>query len=75
MLERDSGVGPIWVRYKVSRIVSDGNNAVVMVIDDIAERKQAEESLRKSEIKYHRLHENMTDALVFIDMAGLPPGL
>ena len=37
---------------------------------DITERKQAEETLRNSELKYRRLHESMMDAVVTVDMEG-----
>jgi len=39
-------------------------------IQDITERKQAEESLRASEAKYRRLHQSMMDAFVSVDMNG-----
>ena len=37
---------------------------------DVTERKQAEEALQQSEIKYRRLHEGMRDAFVSTDMQG-----
>ena len=37
-----------------------GNIAVLV---DITERKRGEEALRRSEAKYRRLHESITDAL------------
>jgi PAS domain S-box-containing protein len=42
----------------------------VVFLRDITERKQAEEALRQSELKYRRLHETMTDAFVLVDMTG-----
>ncbi len=37
---------------------------------DITERKQAEQSLAESELKYRRLHESMRDAFAAVDMTG-----
>ncbi|MBX7258166.1 MAG: PAS domain S-box protein [Candidatus Hydrogenedentes bacterium] len=37
---------------------------------DITNRKEAELALRRSELKYRRLHESMTDAYVLVSMAG-----
>ena len=52
--------------YNVDRQVV-GNIAVLV---DITERKRGEEALKRSEVKYRRLHESMTDAFVRVDMAG-----
>jgi two-component system, cell cycle sensor histidine kinase and response regulator CckA len=37
---------------------------------EIAERTRAEQALRESEVRYHRLHESMRDAFVLMDMSG-----
>ena len=42
-----------------------------MIIRDITERKQAEETIKKSESKYRKLHESMMDGFVFVDMDGV----
>ncbi|HEY3320465.1 MAG TPA: PAS domain S-box protein [Planctomycetota bacterium] len=39
-------------------------------VQDITETKRAEEAVRRSENKYRRLHESMTDAFVSVDMNG-----
>jgi PAS domain S-box-containing protein len=43
---------------------------VVVTFVDVTKRRQAEEALRESEVKYRRLHESMTDAFVGCDMNG-----
>ena len=40
-------------------------------IQDITERKQAEELLRASETKYRKLHESITDGFAYVDMQGV----
>ncbi len=42
----------------------------VGIVQEITERKQAEEAMRASEIKYRRLHQNIRDAFVSTDMDG-----
>ena len=43
---------------------------VVGTLQDITEIKRSETALQLSEVKYHRLLQNMMDAFVFVDMAG-----
>lgn len=43
---------------------------VIATLQDITERKRAEESLRISESKYRLLHNTMIDAFVSVDMDG-----
>ncbi len=42
----------------------------VVTVEDITERKKAEEALRGSEAKYRRLHESITEAFASTDMNG-----
>ena len=42
----------------------------ISVLTDISERKQAEEAIRKSEEKYHKLIEYSNDAIISIDTKG-----
>jgi|WetSurMetagenome_2_1015567.scaffolds.fasta_scaffold05852_1 PAS domain S-box-containing protein len=42
----------------------------VLIMQDITERKRAEETLRQSERKYRRLHESITDGFVYVEMTG-----
>ena len=43
---------------------------LLVTIRRAGEKRQVVESLRKSEAKYRRLHESMTDAFVMVDMEG-----
>lgn len=61
--ERMSGWRENYV-YKLS------SGEVVAVYDDVTERIQAEESLRKSEIKYRQLVETLNEGIVQIDKEG-----
>jgi PAS domain S-box-containing protein len=48
----------------------DGSTATLNVLTDITDRTKAEEKLRKSEEKYHRLYDSMMDAYVSVEMGG-----
>ncbi len=41
------------------------------LVSHLTERKKAEETLRKSEIKYRKLHESMMDGFVSVSMDGM----
>jgi two-component system, cell cycle sensor histidine kinase and response regulator CckA len=63
---------PLWIRES-ARSVRDGRGVVTCyegTVEDITERKRAEEALQASEAKYRRLHETMRDAFASVDMAG-----
>ncbi len=44
--------------------------SILGLVEDITQRKRAEQALRESEEKYRRLHETMMDAFVSVDMTG-----
>ncbi len=56
-----------WVRVTASIMKGDGGQSdyIIHVIEDISERKQAEESLRRNEKKYRLLFENMLDGFAY----------
>ena len=65
--------GDIDVECNISMVKDDRGNYIagVAIIRDITYRKRAEESLRKSEEKYHNLIEHANDAIVSINRAGM----
>jgi PAS domain-containing protein len=48
LLECDSGLSAIWVKYKVGTVMMEGATVAIMTIDDITGRKQHEEKLRNA---------------------------
>ncbi|MFO8085846.1 MAG: PAS domain S-box protein [Desulfobacterales bacterium] len=58
-MERDSGLTVIWVKYKLSSIVMKGARVAIMTLDNITDRKQAQESLFKSEQHLRDVMDNM----------------
>jgi PAS domain S-box-containing protein len=52
---------PIWVSINTSPISFGGRKAVMGAIQDISKRKQAEEALRESELKYRTLSNTLEE--------------
>ncbi len=50
--------------------IENGKIHVLAVMQDITERKKAEDELRKSEFKYRDIFENVSDFLYFHDLKG-----
>ena len=58
----------IWVKEAARAVQSvDGNLVVLIVCEDITERKQTEEAFRESEERYRSLVESSTDAIMMLD--------
>jgi PAS domain S-box-containing protein len=70
-LKRPTPTGPrhYTVKYEPTKMVGEAS-LVVVVITDITDRKQAEESLRASESRYHTLFECAPDGIVIADPDG-----
>ncbi|MBN1141230.1 MAG: PAS domain S-box protein [Deltaproteobacteria bacterium] len=47
--ERQAGLAPRWLKFKVAAIDLDQGQGAILVLDDITERKQAERALAESE--------------------------
>jgi two-component system CheB/CheR fusion protein len=57
-------------RYFAELVKAVQRTLLLSTAEDITERKQAQEALQTSELKYRRLHETMRDAFVCVDMTG-----
>jgi PAS domain S-box-containing protein len=59
-----------WVEVYSSPVQVRGAPLLFSIVHDVTERKQMEESLRRSEAKYRMLHESLRDGFVNVDMNG-----
>ncbi len=66
-LERDNSFVPIWLKYKASGIVVDGQHAAILAFDDISQKKQDENELRKILAELAAIHENAPIAMLLLD--------
>lgn len=59
----------LWLSFNLSPILDSNNNSfgIVFVFDDITQRKQIEEALRKSEQQYRSLAENTPEVIARFD--------
>lgn len=60
----------LWFQYSIEPFVLNGQNHVVVALDDITSRKQAEEALRISEEKLRSLFAAMQDIVLVLDRDG-----
>lgn len=58
----------VFVEIKAMQIIHENNFSVQFIIRDITNRKEAEHELFKSELKYRRITENMSDIVWTSDM-------
>jgi PAS domain S-box-containing protein len=59
-----------WVEFNTAVIQWNERPATLSFLNDITERKQAEDALRRSEEKYRNILENMQEGYFELDLAG-----
>jgi PAS domain S-box-containing protein len=59
-----------WFVIRVTRFVSDGSVKIVVVHENITDRKLAEQALRENEKRYRALIENAPDGIVLVGLDG-----
>ncbi|MBA2343801.1 MAG: PAS domain S-box protein [Rubrobacter sp.] len=69
-LKKDGGVLLARLTASPLRGEDQGSGAIVMVVEDVTERKEAEEALGESERRFRQLFENSSSALFVHDEAG-----
>jgi PAS domain S-box-containing protein len=58
---------PLWVRVSAEPVIIDGRRYVVVAVDDITERKKAEQKLLLVEDRYRTIFENSAVAITMAD--------
>ncbi|MFX1374419.1 MAG: PAS domain S-box protein [Promethearchaeota archaeon] len=61
----------MWISYQASMITIENQHIIQVIIENIDERKKAEERLKDSENKYHKLFETSPDGVVLTDLNGI----
>ncbi|NLC71673.1 MAG: PAS domain S-box protein [Desulfuromonadaceae bacterium] len=69
-LARDPSLGSLWVKYKVSSLLSEGDRWAILAVDDITPIKQAEDRLRESKDSYQATFNSIGDAVISTDAEG-----
>ena len=64
------GISPIWVQYSIEPLILNGKKHIILSLNDITQRKLAEEATRKTEKRYKSLIENAPDGIVLIGIDG-----
>jgi PAS domain S-box-containing protein len=59
-----------WLSYSMTTFTSGGDLHLLMVVDDVSDRKKTEASLLESESRYRTLFESSKDGIVSTDMQG-----
>jgi len=60
-----------WVSYQASIFSIENQKIIQVMIENINERKSAEEKLKESEAKYHELFETSPDGVILTDLQGI----
>jgi len=67
MFTIDGKETPLWVRVSAEPVIIDGRRYVVLAVDDITERKKAEQKLLLVEDRYRTIFENSAVAITMAD--------
>jgi len=69
-MQCESDQPSVWLKFKASGLLFDGNKAVVMAVDDITEMKQAEAALQESERCFRHMFMNAPMPYQSLDEQG-----
>ncbi len=69
-LKRGDGTS-MWVFYSANQMMYENQPAIIGTFSDITARRQAEEELRKSEIKFRLLADHASDLISIFSLDGL----
>ena len=69
-MRRTKGSNEIWLSLSVDKLVLDGAEYLLTTVQDVTERRRAEEALRESEERFRLLHDTMLQGVVYQDADG-----
>jgi len=68
LLERDSGLNAIWVKYKVGSIELKGTKVAIMTVDDVTDRKCGEAAIKEAHQRLLTVLDSMDAGIYVADM-------
>ncbi len=61
----------LWIDYKFVTFSDKGQNLLLLLLNDVTQRKQAEQALRESESNIQAIFDNSSDGFVLADTKGI----
>ncbi len=66
LMEHNSGINPVWIKYRISTIMMEGAKFVIMAVEDITACKHKEENLHNALAELSVFHNHVSIAMILL---------